>query len=99
VNLTRFSLFFPERREFFIENSGVFQFGDQSERNYRMGASLSDFTLFQSRRIGLTPGGQPIPIVGGGRVTGRAGGFEVGLLNMQTEAFGGLPARTSPWPG
>lgn len=93
VNLTRFSLFFPERREFFIENSGVFQFGDQSERNYRMGASLSDFTLFQSRRIGLTPGGQPIPIVGGGRVTGRAGGFEVGLLNMQTEALGELPGE------
>jgi hypothetical protein len=93
VNLTRFSLFFPERREFFIENSGVFQFGDQSERNYRMGASLRDFTLFQSRRIGLTPGGQPIPIVGGGRVTGRAGGFEVGLLNMQTEALEELPAE------
>ena len=93
VNLTRFSLFFPERREFFIENSGVFQFGDQNERNYRMGASLRDFTLFHSRRIGLTPGGQPIPIVGGGRVTGRAGDFEVGVLNMQTESFGGLPSE------
>lgn len=93
VNLTRFSLFFPERREFFIENSGVFQFGDQNERNYRMGASLRDFTLFHSRRIGLTPGGEPIPILGGGRVTGRAGAFEVGALNMQTESFQGLPAE------
>jgi len=93
VNLTRFSLFFPERREFFIENSGVFQFGDQNERNYRMGASLRDFTLFHSRRIGLTPGGQPIPIVGGGRVTGRAGNLEVGLLNMQTESLGEQPAE------
>lgn len=93
VNLTRFSLFFPERREFFIENAGVFQFGDQNERNYRMGASLRDFTLFHSRRIGLTPGGEPIPILGGGRVTGRAGDFEVGVLNMQTEAYGDLPAE------
>lgn len=93
VNLTRFSLFFPERREFFIENSGVFQFGDQSERNYRMGASLRDFTLFHSRRIGLTDGGRPIPIVGGGRVSGRAGAFELGLLNMQTEALDAQPAE------
>ena len=93
VNLTRFSLFFPERREFFIENSGVFQFGDQTERNYRMGSSLRDFTLFHSRRIGLTSGGQPIPIVGGGRVTGRAGAYEVGVLNMQTESLDGLPAE------
>ncbi|MEX0979998.1 MAG: DUF5916 domain-containing protein, partial [Gemmatimonadota bacterium] len=93
VNLTRFSLFFPERREFFIENSGVFQFGDQSERNYRMGASLRDFTLFHSRRIGLAPGGQPIPILGGGRVTGRMGDFDVGVLTMQTESMDGLPGE------
>ena len=56
VNLTRFSLLFPERREFFIENSGAFQFGDVVERNYRMGASPSDFTFFNSRQIGLTRG-------------------------------------------
>ena len=83
VNLTRFSLFFPEKREFFIENAGTYQFGDLSEREYRLGASPRDFTLFHSRRIGLE-GGQPVPIVGGGRLTGRAGGFQVGLLNMQT---------------
>jgi hypothetical protein len=65
VNLTRFSLFLPEKRDFFIENFGVFTFGDVSEREYRMGASLRDFTLFHSRRIGLE-GGQPVAIVGGG---------------------------------
>jgi hypothetical protein len=94
VNLTRFSTFFPERRDFFIENSGSFSFGDVTERNYRMGASLSDFTLFQSRRIGLTNDGRPISILGGGRLTGRAGPYELGVINMQTDDFEG--ATTTP---
>ena len=105
VNLTRFSLFFPERREFFIENAGSFTFGDVEERNYRVGASLRDFTLFNSRRIGLTSDGRPIPIVGGGRLSGRAGPWELGLLEMQTqrsssgpaENFGVLRARRNLW--
>jgi hypothetical protein len=92
VNLTRFSLFFPEKRDFFVENSGVFTFGDVTEREYRMGASLSDFTLFHSRRIGLEDG-HPVPIVGGGRMTGRVGGFEVGLLDMQTGRAGANPGE------
>ncbi|MDP2956057.1 MAG: DUF5916 domain-containing protein [Longimicrobiales bacterium] len=91
VNLTRFSLFFPERRDFFTENSGTFSFGDVPEKNFRTGSSLSDFTLFHSRRIGLDAAGQEIPIVAGGRLTGRAGGFEIGALNMQTDAAQGLP--------
>jgi hypothetical protein len=93
VNLTRFSLFFPEKRDFFMENSGLFAFGDLSERNYRLGASPRDFTLFHSRRIGLV-GGRPVPIVAGGRLTGRVAGLDVGMLNMQTEASGGLRAET-----
>lgn len=93
VNLTRFGLFFPERRDFFTENSGVFSFGDISERNYRSGSSLSSFTLFHSRRIGLDASGHEIPIVAGGRVTGRALGFEVGALDMQTQRSSGLPAE------
>ncbi len=91
VNLTRFSLFFPERRDFFTENSGVFSFGDITERNYRSGSSLSDFTLFHSRRIGLDASGQEVPIVGGGRLTGRTAGLEIGALDMQTRAARGLP--------
>ncbi len=91
VNLTRFSLFFPERRDFFTENSGVFSFGDITERNYRSGSSLSDFTLFHSRRIGLDANGQEVPIIGGGRLTGRAAGLEIGALDMQTRAAQGLP--------
>ncbi len=93
VNLTRFGVLFPERREFFIENAGSFTFGDVVERNYRMGASLSDFSLFNSRQIGLTPDGLPIPIVGGGRLTGRAGSFEFGVLDMQTQRAGATPAE------
>ena len=85
VNLTRFGILFPERREFFIENAGSFTFGDVEERNYRLGATLADFTLFNSRQIGLTSDGLPIPIIGGGRLSGRVAGFELGALDMQTE--------------
>ena len=93
VNLTRFSRFFPERREFFIENAGVFTFGDVEERSYRMGASLRDFTLFNSRRIGIAPDGRPVPIVGGGRLSGRIGGWDVGLLDMRTRDADAAPGE------
>ena len=93
VNLTRFGILFPERREFFIENAGVFTFGDVQERNYRMGADLRDFTLFNSRQIGLTSDGLPLPIAGGGRLTGRVGTWEVGLLDMQTQQGGRTPGE------
>lgn len=107
VNLTRFSLFFPEKREFFLENAGVFQFGDQGNRQTRSGANDRDFTLFHSRRIGLTPGGAPLPILGGGRVTGTAGPLSLGVLNMQTrregdfspENFSVARVRGEPTPG
>lgn len=94
VNLTRFPLFFPEKRDFFLENSGTFTFGDVRglSGDPRTGASLSDFTFFHSREIGLL-GGSPVPIVGGGRVTGQVGDFEVGLLDVQTETFEGGPAE------
>ncbi|MCH7474808.1 MAG: carbohydrate binding family 9 domain-containing protein [Gemmatimonadetes bacterium] len=88
VNLTRFSLFFPELRDFFMENAGIFTVGDVTERNYRMGSSTRNFTLFHSRRIGLSADRRPIPILGGGRFSGRAGEFEIGVLNMQTREFG-----------
>ena len=80
VNLTRFSLFFPEKREFFLENQGVFGFGGGGGR---FGASAETPIMFYSRQIGLTAG-REVPIVGGGRLTGRAGRFTLGLLNIQT---------------
>ena len=74
VNLTRFALFFPEKRPFFLENAQVFQLGQP--RN---------IDLFFSRRIGLA-GGQPIDIIGAGRLSGKLGGNNVGFLNVQTDA-------------
>ena len=67
VNLTRFPLFFPEQREFFLENSGTFTFGDVNHGpgSPRSGTTLRDFTLFHSRQIGLS-WGSPVPLLGGG---------------------------------
>ena len=91
VNLTRFSLFFPEKREFFLENSGVFQFGINDRlRGGRAGLPRArqnnvflDVVPFFSRRIGLSESGTSIPILGGTRLTGRAGKYAVGILNIQ----------------
>ena len=80
VNLTRFSLFFPEKREFFLENQGVFGFGGGGGA---FGGSGETPIMFYSRQIGLTAG-REVPIVGGGRLTGRAGRFTLGLVNIQT---------------
>ncbi len=107
VNLTRFSLFLPEKREFFLENAGVFQFGDQGSYSTRTGATNRDFSLFHSRRIGLAPNGSPLPILGGGRVSGTAGPVSLGVLNMQTlregdvdpENFTVARVRTEPATG
>jgi len=77
VNLTRFSLLFPEKRPFFLENAGFFTVGTR-------GADL-----FFSRSIGIVHGEQ-VPIKGGGRVSGKAAGFNVGLLHIQTDGAGGV---------
>jgi hypothetical protein len=83
VNLTRFSLFFPEKREFFLENQGIFNFGGYGQRR---GGTPGDMPLlFFSRRIGLSRDGQPVPIIAGGRLSGKAGRYNVGVLNIQTD--------------
>ncbi|MDP2388783.1 MAG: DUF5916 domain-containing protein, partial [Acidobacteriota bacterium] len=81
VNLTRFSLFFPEKRDFFLEGQGLFTFGGSQSRG---GAGGLTPIVFYSRRIGLGATGE-IPIIGGGRVAGRAGKYSIGLLSIQTE--------------
>lgn len=89
INLTRFSLFFPEKRDFFLENAGIFRFGQTGERETGQG----EFIPFFSRRIGLSAAGQPIPIVGGARLTGRAGQYGLGFLNMQVRDSDSEPAN------
>ena len=91
VNLTRFSLFFPEKRDFFLENQGTFSFGgvpiNSAGGNFNggfIGSGGSDAPImFYSRRIGLNEG-QQVPLNIGGRLSGRAGAYSIGLLNIQT---------------
>ncbi len=89
INLTRFSLFFPEKRDFFLENSGIFLFA-QTDRS---GPSTRDFIPFFSRRIGLSSDGQPVPVLAGARFTGRVGDYSLGLFNMQTRESDPEPAH------
>jgi len=77
VNLSRFSVFFPEKRDFFLENSGIFLFGRQGENQ-----------AFFTRRIGLTDSGAPVPIDYGVKVTGKIGPYNVGFLQVQTRKLG-----------
>ena len=79
TNLTRFPLFFPEKRPFFLENAGIFSAGTPQAVD-----------LFFTRRIGIDTLGQPVPIVGGGRLTGRVGDFTVGALQIFTERRAGV---------
>lgn len=82
-NLTPYKLFFPEKRQFFLENAGIFNF------------SLSGDTdqLFFSRNVGVDPlTGQEVPINGGGKLTGKVDGFDVGLMDVSTRAEGPNPS-------
>jgi hypothetical protein len=90
VNLTRFNLFFPEKRDFFLENSGIFAFG---AGNRTFGTTSSNLVPFFSRRIGLSAAGTPTPIVGGARVSGNARGNDIGMLLMRTERVGSTPSN------
>ena len=83
VNLTRFPLFFPEKREFFLENTGNFRFE---------AAGNNQALLFHSRRIGLAKG-LPVPILAGVRVSGRSGPYYLGLMNIQTRSDRDIPAN------
>jgi hypothetical protein len=77
VNLDRFNLFYPEKRPFFLENAGLFALGTPGEVD-----------LFFSRRIGIGPSGEIVPIAAGARVSGKVAGFYVGVLDMQTRSHG-----------
>jgi len=77
INLDRFNLFFPEKRPFFLENAGLFSVGVPGQ-----------LEVFFSRRIGIGDGGEQVPIIGGGRLSGKVGNnTNIGFLNMQTESI------------
>jgi len=82
VNLTRFSLFFPEKREFFLESAGIFQFASGGAGGGG-GFRAPPLRVFHSRRIGIADGAE-IPIIAGGKLTGRVGSWNIGVLNVQT---------------
>jgi len=80
INLTRFPLFFPEKRDFFLEGADVFNFSFGGNNN-----------LFYSRRIGIQ-NGKEVPIVAGAKLVGRTGKMEIGLIDMQTQNEDVLPS-------
>ncbi len=85
INLTRFPLFFPEKRDFFLQDAGIFDFAD-----------IGSGTLlpFFSRRIGLDGAGGEVPIDVGGKLTGRAGDWSIGVLDVETGAAGDIDGQT-----
>jgi hypothetical protein len=93
VNLTRFSLFFPEKRDFFLENAGIFDFGTAQRAPWEP----TLMKAFFSRRIGLD-GGETVPIEAGVRLTGRVGEWNLGVLGIGTEQTD-LDGRTVPQTG
>ena len=84
VNLTRFEVFFPEKRDFFLENAGIFDFGTRGS------FETPPFLMFFSRRIGIA-GDAEVPVLGGLRLSGRAGKQTVGLLDVFTDETIGAP--------
>jgi len=82
VNLTRFSLFFPEKREFFLEGAETFTFGQTSGGGWRPKAG--NIQLFHSRTIGIEER-QRVPLIGGARLNGKVGKYTVGLLSLNSE--------------
>ena len=90
TNLTRFPLFFPEKRTFFLEGSDIFEFG--------FGTGNSTVLPFFSRRIGLS-GSSQVPIIAGAKVNGRAGGTAFGGLGVRTNSFDndGTSYDPPPW--
>ena len=82
VNLTRFPLFFPEKRDFFLQDANLFGFN-----------AYAGPLPFYSRRIGLTEAGEVVDIIAGAKVTGRVGKLDIGLLDVQTDNFGDIESK------
>jgi len=95
VNLTRFSLFFPEKRRFFLEDAGVFNFGGFGSRLRRRSITTPVFLPYFSRRIGLSSSGQIVPLVGAAKLTGRVGEFDIGIINAVVDSTDELDSQNT----
>ncbi len=107
VNTSRFNIFFPEKREFFLENSGLFEFGDVDLRGNRLSRQRSGrvsstyaggpkgYLLYYSRRIGLSEG-EEIPLLGGTKASGKIGRNSIGFMSMQGKEKGLSNASIEP---
>ncbi len=82
VNLTRFPIFFPEKRDFFLQDANLFSFG-----------AYKGPLAFNSRRIGLGPAGETVDLLAGGKLTGRIGNLDLGLLDVQVNDTEGVPSK------
>ena len=97
VNLTRFNLFFPEKRDFFLNDADLFEFGRISAAGNAATSTSSENNgrPFFSRRLGLSPSGTPVDLNVGGKVSGRAGRWSIGALAVQQEGIDSTDARTA----
>lgn len=82
INLTRFSLHFPEKRDFFLDGANYFQFGIEGDQESPVAKRIIPFF---SRRIGLDPQNKPIPVNGGGKLTGQLGSWNIGMMYINDE--------------
>jgi len=96
VNLTRFSLFFPEKRDFFLNDSDLFTFGNidrlSGGNNAASGAAGQNGRPYFSRKLGLSADGAPVDIDYGGRISGRVGRFNIGTLAIRQDAYDDIQA-------
>ena len=94
VNLTRFGLFFPEKRDFFLQDASAFEFGGIGSQTFTQLSRVLDQNArpFFSRRIGLSRSGQPVDLNYGGKLSGRVGPWTLGSLAIRQDAFGSVEA-------
>ena len=89
LNFSRFSLFYPEKRDFFLRDSGIFRFGSLSR------SSSTPTIPFFSRRIGLTQNRRPVPINLATKVTGRIGKYSIGIIDAQIDGHDGIGSQNT----
>jgi hypothetical protein len=102
VNLDRFGLFFPEKRDFFLREADIFEFGNigvNPNTVYAIGTGVQNGRPFFSRRIGLSPSGAPVDLDYGGKISGRVGKWEIGALSIRQDAYEYSQTLTNPVTG